>query len=511
MKHKLRFSLALLVIAIGQIAHAQVANVADIEKFDLREVVVDGTTHNYMTSVKNQNPFGLCWSFASIASIESNMLMQGLADRSTLDLSEWYNGTWANARANSADNPNVANWGGWWHLTSFALASGLGPVNETEANSTFPGYTGDRTKPAIDTQQNGVFVNKVVNYYGTSSWYDGMSFKNKIKQTIMTHGAMYTSIRQESDSKYYYTGSNGGTVYYMSDTDAGDNPRNHAVTLAGWDDNKTITVNGVEKKGAWLIKNSYGTGYKDDGYFWVSYDHALGVNSATSFQMQATNPYKTIQSAGKPGEVMGIWYHKFDNNVYKTEWVATEMVSDGNAIKALGIWALQAGYDVEIKIFTSEQDFRNNENQIAHVIKSDASTEGFQIIELEDCILLEDGQEYIVAYSINDEYYALRNEFMFPVYEEGELDDQRHIVFSENADGTFDIDGATDLRQLLDEGNPGNADSVTLGYNEGDIGVGLTVYTVDPADVPEPATLLLLTGGAVVLIRKRRRAGKIAA
>ncbi|MBP3321799.1 MAG: hypothetical protein J6M12_05550 [Clostridia bacterium] len=53
---------------------------------------------------------------------------------------------------------------------------------------------------------------------------------------------------------------------------------NHCVALVGYDDDITFTRAGVTMKGAFLMMNSWGTGYYQDGFCWLAYD-ACNVES----------------------------------------------------------------------------------------------------------------------------------------------------------------------------------------------------------------------------------------
>ncbi len=65
-------------------------------------------------------------------------------------------------------------------------------------------------------------------------------------------------------------------TYSVAEGDGG-----HQVTLVGYDDNIETRVGSTVLKGAFLMANSWGTGYGDNGYIWVAYD---ALNTVSEFE-----------------------------------------------------------------------------------------------------------------------------------------------------------------------------------------------------------------------------------
>ena len=207
-----------------------------------------------VTSVKNQGSCGSCYSFASLADIESQLLIDGAG---TFDLSE-NNAKECNYYDRSCGGGNYYDMASWLSKKGVVLES-CDPyvAGNVSCNSsctyikTLLGWNIISTGgvPSTTVLQNYIYDN------------------GPVYTTIYTGDASDASWNSEFDS---YDGSY--TLYYT-----GTWAPNHAVLIVGWDDAFTHAGG----TGGWIVKNSWGTGWggtcgygAEAGYFTIAYGSA---------------------------------------------------------------------------------------------------------------------------------------------------------------------------------------------------------------------------------------------
>ena len=219
----------------------------------------------YYTPIKDQQSCGSCWAFATCAQMESAIKKK---NGQTLNLSEQF--------LISCNDMNYDCDGGWFihdmHVDPGAVLESCIPYTATNGscNPGFPMSIQDLSNPGYipppppppplcDAPCCSI---QSWSYVGNSSSTPSV---DAIKQAIIDYGAVSCAVYV--DPNKYFLGILIQASHFMSYTGGvynhcvSDQGVNHAVQIIGWDDSK----------GAWRMKNSWGTGWGESGFMWISY------------------------------------------------------------------------------------------------------------------------------------------------------------------------------------------------------------------------------------------------
>ncbi|MDR1799920.1 MAG: lectin like domain-containing protein, partial [Bifidobacteriaceae bacterium] len=234
----------------------------------------------WVTPVKNQIG-DRCWAYAVIASAESSIARNGAVSAMT-DLSEAQLYAATRATDQRAGQPNAGTSQGglaedaatvWslWRGVRTEDAYPIARVGET--------FTVEDQNSSDFHLQNWLIFPAPRNDQGEYV----QANVDAIKAAIRELGALTIMYSTTAQNAY-----NSNRAAYYSWRPEELHWSNHAVAVIGWDDNypkENFTVT-PPADGAFLIKNSWGTGWGDQGYFWLSY-YSYAIYTASHFDLKA--------------------------------------------------------------------------------------------------------------------------------------------------------------------------------------------------------------------------------
>lgn len=285
-----------------------------LSKWDWREQGV-------VTQVQNQGNCGACYAFASLANFESKLQIDGAG---SFDFSE------NNAKECPWHDPSCSG-SNYWEMAGWFAQKG------TVLESCDP-YAGSN----VNCKDTCPYIKTLLDWRVISE--DQMPDPNVLKGYIQTYGPIYVSMYagDNSDRDWWHEFSDydgSYTLYYE-----GAHDPNHAVLIIGWDDD----LSHAGGTGGWIVKNSWGADWGDDGYFYIAYGSAsIGTDSSSIYAWQDYDPDGDIMYYDEAG-----WWSQRGCSSSMTGWGLCKFIPSGDTyVTRVEFWTTDKTTDIDVYIY----------------------------------------------------------------------------------------------------------------------------------------------------------------
>ncbi len=244
--------------------------------YDLRNI----GGNNFVTPIRDQKNCGSCVAFGTVATVESRLLVQrNNPNPLAVDLSEAHM-FFCHGRDDGASCSN-----GWWPQKAFDAFKSKGVADE----ACYPYDSGLAKKDCSGLCSN--WVDRVVKI---TEYTDLTKKPAEIKEWISSGKGPVSACFIVYEDFFSYK---SGIYKHVSGGQAGG----HCVTIVGYNDNP----------GYWICKNSWGTGWGEQGFFRIAYGEC-GIDSWLNHGVNA------IQETGwlNNQRVIGLWTINQDRNAW---------------------------------------------------------------------------------------------------------------------------------------------------------------------------------------------------
>ena len=362
-----------------------------------------------LPAVRDQGIYGVCWSFSTISLIETNLIKKNLAS-SDIDLSELH---LVNYTYNCVNDPlgglegdvnkfdtshgSVMQYGGNVEMAANSLLDWEGAVNEDVVPYTIDYIRQVENEQLDDSLAYGKDVAHVQNFYRVN-----ITSRDDVKKAVMDYGAVSISYFSDQSSDWSTDNYNSSTAaYYCPNAYTS----NHAVTIVGWDDdysadNFATTPDG---NGAWIVRNSWGSYYGKEGYFYLSYYDKSIYTVGYALEAELSNNYDNNYQYD--GAMLYGYMGYGGSNKYANIFEAKANQDGSENIKAVSFMTGRStNLNYTVSIYTNLTDETNPESGTLAAQKSGITTyDGTYTVNLDSPVEINEGNKFSVVVEVRND------------------------------------------------------------------------------------------------------------
>ena len=325
-----------------------------------------------VTPVKNQNPCGTCWVHGTLAAVESKVLIEESVgyDFSEQNLACCTDPAWVYLSGNRCMG------GGWSWLAGDTLTK-----KGTRLEACQPYTTATINTEACDDECDSIKM--ITDYRMIANQATDPSVIEPIKNAVYNHGPLAMSYAADDPpNPHMYPGN----IYYWPSCP--QNEVSHLVCIIGWDN--SIEWPDHSGSGAWIVKNSWGTGWGNSGYFYLCYGSA-GMCEVASLDYRDYDANEQIYYWDEAGQVDAAGCSD------PSAWMANIFASaqDGD-LTHVDFWTTSNNAEYEIYVYLDSDISDGLDNQTTS--QSGSCQEfGYYSVPLSSPVSLSNGQSFIIA------------------------------------------------------------------------------------------------------------------
>ena len=360
-----------------------------------------------LPDVRDQGSYGVCWAFSTISLIETNLIKNNLVSND-IDLSELH---LVNYTYNCVNDPlgglegdinkfdtsygSVMQYGGNVEMAANSLLDWEGAVNEDVVPYTTEYVRQVENNQLDDSLAYGKDVAHVQNFYRVNT-----TSKEDVKKAVMDYGAVSISYWSDQSSDW-------STQYYNSLTAAYYCPEghitNHAVNIVGWDDDYSSDnfATKPEGNGAWIVRNSWGSEYGKDGYFYLSYYDKSIYSVGYTLEAELSDNYNNNYQYD--GAMLYGYMGYTGSNKYSNIFEAKANLGGSENIKAVSFMTgSSTNLNYTVSVYTNLSDDTNPESGTLAAQKSGVTTyDGMYTVVLDSSVNINEGKKFSVVVEVN--------------------------------------------------------------------------------------------------------------